>query len=77
MAHMAVKCRIFMNCSKNFLGVIPKKKKKKIVKQYLRDHRCERINMVYKFKIFVAVTEHFMGISILYRYICVCSFKSY
>ena len=43
----------------------------------LRNHGCEGKNLVYKFKIFEAVTEHCMGISISYRYTCVCNFKHY
>ena len=34
-------------------------------------------NMVYKHKIFVAVTLDFMDIGITYRYTCVYNFKGY
>ena len=35
--------------------------------EYLRGHRCEGTNMPYKCKLFEAVIEHLLGISILYR----------
>ena len=37
------------------------------IEDYLRVHRCEGTEMVYKYKIFVAVTEHFIEICNLYR----------
>ena len=58
---MAAKCGIFMNCSKHFIDICKKKKKKtkemavKKKKEYMRDHRCEGKNMAYRCKIFEAV----------------------
>ena len=32
--------------------------------EYLRDYRWEGLDMAYKCKLFVALTQHFMGVSI-------------
>ena len=47
------------------------KKKQQICllkKEYLSDDRCERADMAAKYKIFFTVTQHTMGISIVFRY---------
>ena len=46
-----------INCNGNSIGIYQ-------TKECLRDCRCEGTSMVYKCNTFVAVTYHFMGLSI-------------
>ena len=50
------KYEIFMNYSKNIIGICKKKQIRLPNKEYLRDHRCEGINVAHKCKICEAVT---------------------
>ena len=63
-----------MNCSKTFIGIY-KKQRWLPSKEYLRDHRHEGIYTACTSKIFVGITQQFMGISIMYGYKCVHNIK--
>ena len=47
--------KIFLNCSKKFIGICKKKQIWMPNKEYLRDHRGGRTNMAYKCKQFKTV----------------------
>ena len=64
---LSAKCKIFMNCTKNVMAV---KTNKATNEECLRNCRCKGTKMTDKCKIFLAVTEHFVGISNLYK--CGC-----
>ena len=72
--NMAVRFEIFMNCSKDLIGICRKGKEKQIWlprKKFKRDHRCERTNFT-NVQYFRVLTKHFLVL-----YTCVHSVQSY
>ena len=67
--NVAAKCEMFMNCSKNCIGIC-QKTNMTTKQEYVRDHRCERTHIPYKCKIFETVNLPLHG---HYTHICTMS----